>query len=669
MASNGNSGRGIRAVHLIDIAFICLPAARCAGSSLLIYEFPVLLVACLGCLYLHLRQNCDGHSHYGFLDDSNRLASWKRPALVKGPLGIVSWMELAFMSMFVALLVWSLSSYLRNFFADITPSYIAQSGQKIWQAKLGSSGLALALVGNVCLAFLFFPVSRGSSILRLIGLTSEASIKYHMWLGHITMAFFTAHGLCYIVLWVATNRISQVLKWPKVGISNVAGEVTLVAGLALWATTFSSIRRKRFELFFYTHHLYIIFIVFFIFHVGMEYSLVVLPGFYLFLVDRCLRYLQSQQNVRLVSARLLPCEVVELKFAKTPGLSYTPTSTMFVNVPGISKLQWHPFTITSNSNTDRDMLSVVIKSEGRWTSKLYQIISFSSPNDRLKACVEGPYGPASTNFLRHDMLVLVSGGSGITPFISIIRELLFRANTTNCNGPRVLLICAFKKSVELTMLDLLLPISDSASKISQLQLQIEAYITRDKEPATDAQNLMATVQFKPNESDKPIYSILGPNNWLWLSAIISSSFVIFLILIGIITQYCIYPIDHSTGKIYPYFGTSALYMLVICVSITLTATGVFIWNKRHNSMEIGQVQSIQSQDEDRELESLPPQSLAQATNVHYGERPNLKKILAECEGSSIGVLVSGPRGMRQEAAAICSCSSTSNLHFESFSFS
>lgn len=111
----------------------------------------------------------------------------------------------------------------------------------------------------------------------------------------------------------------QMLKWDKVGISNVAGEVALVSGLVMWGTSFPAIRRKIFELFFYTHHLYIVFIVFFVLHVGFSYSCIMLPGFYLFLIDRYLRFLQSQQKIRVVSARLLPCQVVELYFSKCPG--------------------------------------------------------------------------------------------------------------------------------------------------------------------------------------------------------------------------------------------------------------------------------------------------------------------------------------------------------------
>lgn len=111
----------------------------------------------------------------------------------------------------------------------------------------------------------------------------------------------------------------QMIEWAKTDISNIAGELSLLSGLAMWVTTIPRIRRKMFELFFYTHYLYILFMVFFIFHVGVSYAGIMLPGFYLFLVDRYLRFLQSRRRARLVSARVLPGESLELNFAKSPG--------------------------------------------------------------------------------------------------------------------------------------------------------------------------------------------------------------------------------------------------------------------------------------------------------------------------------------------------------------
>ncbi|GAU26524.1 hypothetical protein TSUD_361570 [Trifolium subterraneum] len=352
---------------------------------------------------------------------------------------------------------------------------------------------------------------------------------------------------------------------------------------------------------------------------------------------------------------------------------------MFINVPSISKLQWHPFTITSNSKLEPEKLSVVIKSEGTWTQKLYHILSKPSPIDRLAISVEGPYGPASTNYLRHDTLVMVSGGSGITPFFSIIRELIYLSTTFKCKTPNIVLICSFKNTSSLSMLDLILPISGTPSEISNLQLQIEAYITRDKEFKSDIPIHPQTLWFKPNLTDAPIHAMLGPNTWLWLGAIISSSFIIFLIIIGIITRYYIFPIDHNTNKIFAYPLRSFLYMLVICVSIVVVASVAVLLNKKQNVKEAKQIQNLEGSsptvspnstiyNADRELESFPSQSLVEATNVHYGTRPDLRRILFEIKGSSVGVLVSGPKNMRQEVAAICSSGLAENLHFESISF-
>ena len=46
----------------------------------------------------------------------------------------------------------------------------------------------------------------------------------------------------------------------------------------------------------------------------------------------------------------------------------------------------------------------------------------------------------------------------------------------------------------------------------------------------------------------------------------------------------------------------------------------------------------------------------------------LAERLFERKGTSVGVIVSGPREMRQEVAAICSSGLADNLNFESIGF-
>lgn len=228
---------------------------------------------------------------------------------------------------------------------------------------------------------------------------------------------------------------------------------------------------------------------------------------------------------------------------------------------------------------------------------------------------------------------MVSGGTGITPFISIIKELMHLSTTFRYTTPKVILICAFKYTSGLSMLDLILPNSSTPCDISNMKLQIEAYITRKSEPKLNSPMNLQQIWFKPNARDAPISSILGPNSWLWLCAIISSSFIIFLILIGVITHYFIFPVDHNSNKIFSYPLKSFLNMSTMFVSIAMAASAAVLWNKKHNDKEEEQIQNFEAalvstmfkiHEIDRELESLPLQQFAQVTNVHYGVRPDLR---------------------------------------------
>ncbi|KAK6155666.1 hypothetical protein DH2020_009914 [Rehmannia glutinosa] len=476
----------------------------------------------------------------------------RSPAVVMASLGIVNAVELTFAAMFVALLIWSLANYLHVSFGHL---HMHTPGVKVWEAKFRSVSLRLGYIGNTCWAFLFFPVTRGSSILPLVGLTSESSIKYHIWLGHVSLVLFTLHSIGFIIYWWAmSHQMYLMLEWSSTYLSNVAGVIAFVLS-----------RRSR-----------------------------------------------------LVSARLLPNGTMELSFAKNP------VASVYVST-------------------------------------------------------EGPYGPASTQFLSHESLVMISGGSGLAPFISIIREIISKSTESDRNVPKVLLITAFKNTTDLTMLDLLLPLSGTPLDISKLQLQIEAYVTREHErPIENTNNQIETKMFKTNPLDSPISAALGKNSWLWLGAIISSSFVMFLILLGFVTRYHIYPVE-KRGENYHYSFKLLWDMFLVCASVFVATSAVFLWQKRKISAEGKQIQNVDMATptmspsswlcgSDRELESLPHQSLVQSTNVHFGSRPDLRRILFDCKESDVGVLVCGPKSLRHEVAKICASGLAKNLHFESISF-
>lgn len=107
--------------------------------------------------------------------------------------------------------------------------------------------------------------------------------------------------------------------------ANLAGVISLSAGLLMWVTSLHPVRKHYFELFFYTHQLYVVFVIFLALHVGdFIFSMAAGPIF-LFILDRFLRFCQSRKLVDILSARCLPCGTVELVFSR-PRSKYAITN-------------------------------------------------------------------------------------------------------------------------------------------------------------------------------------------------------------------------------------------------------------------------------------------------------------------------------------------------------
>ena len=52
------------------------------------------------------------------------------------------------------------------------------------------------------------------------------------------------------------NCFMQIWTWNEVGVADLAGVISLLAGLLMRVTSLYPVRKHKFELFFYTHQLY-----------------------------------------------------------------------------------------------------------------------------------------------------------------------------------------------------------------------------------------------------------------------------------------------------------------------------------------------------------------------------------------------------------------------------
>lgn len=71
-------------------------------------------------------------------------------------------------------------------------------------------GRYLGIASLIPFALLWIPVSRGSPLLRVIGVPFEHAVKHHIWLGSLTIWLSAAHTACLMVFLIHERRINDV---------------------------------------------------------------------------------------------------------------------------------------------------------------------------------------------------------------------------------------------------------------------------------------------------------------------------------------------------------------------------------------------------------------------------------------------------------------------------
>ena len=149
----------------------------------------------------------------------------------------------------------------------------------------------------------------------------------------------------------------------------------------------------------------------------------------MYLCERLFRFYRSKAR-RLKVKKIIrhndniPVMEVQIEKVLTKAGQYA-----FLHCPDVSKLEWHPFTLTSCP--DEEHISFHIRLVGDWTSAFAERCGFYS-NEELTVsklpyvAIDGPFGTCSEDIYRYETGVCVCAGIGVTPFASLLKELFYR---------------------------------------------------------------------------------------------------------------------------------------------------------------------------------------------------------------------------------------------------
>ncbi|KAK8072106.1 Cytochrome b-245 heavy chain subunit beta [Apiospora saccharicola] len=345
----------------------------------------------------------------------------------------------------------------------------------VWLSR--GAGLVLSIDGTLIL----LPVCR--TIMRWIRpklrfLPLDENLWFHRQVAYAMLAFTVIHVSAHYVNFYNVEK-TQIRPETAIQIhytqaGGITGHTMLLCMLLMYTTAHHRIRQQSFETFWYTHHLFIPFLLGLYTHTtscfvrdtadpispfaGEEYEKHCLGylgwrwelfagGFYL--IERLYREIRAKKSTKITRVVRHPYDVVEIQFNK-PSFKYKAGQWLFLQVPGVSAYQWHPFTITSCPYDP--YVSVHVRQVGDFTRALgdavgagpaqakqydgvdpmgmYEVALQNGQQMPLLR-IDGPYGAPAEDVFDNEIAVLIGTGIGVTPWASILKNIWHSRNGPN----------------------------------------------------------------------------------------------------------------------------------------------------------------------------------------------------------------------------------------------
>jgi len=279
-------------------------------------------------------------------------------------------------------------------------------------------------ISNAGVALLL--AARSNLFSLVLCIPSSTLLIYHRFIGLSTFVHATLHFVLNIRHDVLTSQLVYAVTATRIRV----GIMAWLALAILFTTSLPFVRRRFFEVFYYAHFLFFVFVVGALIHTtnGPEF---LLPGLGLWAADRLIRFWHNFRSVEIKESTWNEGGVTKFK---VEGMrSVRPGQIVWVQIPGISWLNWHPFSIASGPGEDT---TVAIRGLGGFTKKVQRLDEASGGAEnkdvqvvtKLKMRLDGPYGVGGIQWGLYPVTVIVAGGIGITPGISIISHIMTRAS-------------------------------------------------------------------------------------------------------------------------------------------------------------------------------------------------------------------------------------------------
>lgn len=296
--------------------------------------------------------------------------------------------------------------------------------------------LRLAHAFGACLnlngALVLIPVSRrvltwvrSSRLGRYLPL--DDAIFLHRFLGASLFFMGAAHTLAHFANYSGYAGGVVAGFFGKKVTANETGLCLLLITTLMFVFAQRVFRERRHQLFYVTHFAYFAWLGLTLVHGPRFWKFALLP-LAAFALEGWLNARRREQRARVVSLRALPSGVTRLEVERPAEFRHHAGEYAFLRVPALTRYEWHPFTICNAPG--KQTLTFHVRSAGDWTRRLRALAGSPPPellNGEWYVNLDGPFGAPSQHVFESSHAVMIGAGIGVTPFASILDDLISRA--------------------------------------------------------------------------------------------------------------------------------------------------------------------------------------------------------------------------------------------------
>ena len=231
-----------------------------------------------------------------------------------------------------------------------------------------------------------------------------------------------------------THILPKFSYWLFLTMTGFSGFMASIITVIIFVFATQYARRYTYRAFWVTHHWYVIFYILTFLHgSGRLVQDPLFGNFFLgpgivYAIDLLISVGRRTSEVAVVRADILPSQVIGVYFKRPITFDYKAGQWLKIASAAQNPGEFHSFTISSAPH--EEYLSLHIRAVGPWTYNFRE--NYNPTNLRgqpfPKLYIDGPFGEGHQDWFRYEVAVLVGGGIGVTPFASILKELVHRFN-------------------------------------------------------------------------------------------------------------------------------------------------------------------------------------------------------------------------------------------------